>query len=422
MPAPGSAAAGAPGATIIGFTPNDYADWTSRRRILAGLADRQWPTVYSSGARTIWDRREESGPRRGWRHRMERHGNLRVDVASRLLVRWPTVALCDQVALAAHAKHLASAFDARSCAIALLFHPAYWPYVSHLKPRHVVYYAFDAFRLTPGWDTTLERLQRDLVDRADLVIAYSQGMLDCMPSTAQRAIVLPPGVDVAPFEAAAFASIPADLARIPKPRIGYLGRINQKLDFHMVYDIAKRRPRWHWVFVGSIGANAKGAFAADRDAEAAWSRCCALPNVHVLGAKPHAQIAPYLLHMDVNAMCYRTDGNGWWSEIFPLKSMEYLAAGRPIVSAPVKSIRAFAGSMAFASTAEDWVRAIEQALDHGGVGTVQSRRDAACANTWDDRIDALQEALLRMIDPQAQPRSTQAPRGGSFKPLADHVA
>ncbi len=393
--------AGRPRPPIIGFTPNHWSDgWSSRRRILLGLADRDWPTLYSSGARTVWEIGKPSWREQPWIHTVRSRGNLRIDLPGRLIVRWPTKPLCDHIALAAYGRRLKRTFGRLADAdpIALLFHPAFWPYVRHLKPRLVIYYSYDAHSLAPGWTRELERYEKELVARADLVIAYSRGMLDCMPGNgSQRGRVLPTGVDMQPFESAASASCPPDLARLPRPLIGYVGRINQKLDYSLVLEVARQRPEWHWAFVGAIGANSDQRFAADREAESLWARCRALPNVHVLGMKPHADVPQYLLNMDVNVMCYRMHDKGWWSEIFPLKSMEYLAAGKPIVSAPVKSMLRFDDNFAIATTARDWIDAIEHGLVAGGVGTATSRREVARANTWDDRVDCLQGWILDLL-------------------------
>lgn len=331
---------------------------------------------------------------------MARHGTLHIDVPGRAIVRWPTVPLVDRLALAAHGNHLRRTWEARDRAppIALLFHPAFWTYVRYLRPRLVIYYMYDAYRLMPGWTDELARHEQELVARADRVIAYAQGMLDGLPcGAAQEGRVLSTGVDIDPFEAAAALPCPPDLARIPRPRIGYVGRINQKLDYARILEIARQRPQWQWVFVGAIGAGADERFVTDLEAESLWSRCRALPNVHVLGAKPHDDVPQYLLNMDVNVMCYRTHGKGWWSEIFPLKSMEYLAAGKPIVSAPVKSMLPFDDHLAIATTTQEWVGAIEHALAAGGVGTAASRRAVARANTWDRKIDCLQEWIVDFL-------------------------
>jgi glycosyltransferase involved in cell wall biosynthesis len=387
-------------APIIGFTPNTWAaGWSSRRRILQGLAERGWPTLYSSGPMTVWDIGMPGWREQPWLPAVAHCGHLRVDVPGRLLVSWPTKPFYERLALRAHARHLR-----RSCGapagnhVALLFHPRFWPQVHHLEPRFVVYYTYDAHRLAPGWTSELAHHEAQLVERADLIVAYSQGMLDCLPGSGpQRGFVLPTGVDMAPFERADAQACPADLERIPRPRLGYVGRVNQKLDYALVLDVARRRPRWHWVFVGAVGASADGRFATDRNAEALWMQCRALPNVHVFGSRPHADVPRYLMNMDVNVMCYRTQGHGWWSEIFPLKSMEYLAAGKPIVSTPVKSIQRFGDTLAIAATANEWIAAIEHAVAAGGIGTAQSRRDVARANTWDQRIDRLHGLIVESL-------------------------
>jgi glycosyltransferase involved in cell wall biosynthesis len=282
----------------------------------------------------------------------------------------------------------------------------FWPYVRHLRPRHVIYYAYDAHRLAPGWTDDNERFEEDLVARADLIIAFSQGMLDHMPETARAAgRVLPTGVDAALFRAAPDMPPPPDLACIPKPRIGYAGRINQKLDFALVRKIADLKPGWHWVFTGSVGASADGRFAADAGAESLWLQCRDLPNVHVLEQKPHDEVPRILQHMDVNVMCYRTSAEGWWSEIFPLKMLEYLAIGRPVVSTPVKSVVPFAANVAIASTPGQWIEAIEHALANDGVGTAESRRSVALNNTWDQRIDCLDGWMRDLVMPESSVRS-----------------
>ena len=324
---------------------------------------------------------------------------MRVDLPGRLIARWPSRPAFDHIALCAHARLVRHALGASPDeeSIALLFHPFFWPYVSHVRPKFVVYYTYDAYSLAPGWTEELARFEEALVRRADLIVAYSQGMLDLLPGDTSRSRkVLPTGVDLEPFESAAGGPCPEDLVPIPRPRIGYVGRINQKLDFALLLQIARQRPDWHWVFVGPIGAYADDRFAADRESELLWLQCCALPNIHTLGEKSHADVPRYLLNMDVNAMCYRTEGKGWWSEIFPLKSLEYLAAGKPIVSSPVRTMLPLDASIAIATNAAEWTGAIEHALVAGGVGSESSRRAVARANTWDIRIDRLSRWITEL--------------------------
>ena len=95
-------------------------------------------------------------------------------------------------------------------------------------------------------------------------------------------------------------------------------------------------------------------------------------------------------------MCYRTEG-GWWVAGYPLKMHEYLAGGGPIISSDLSAVRPFSQVIDIAHTPDEWTAAIERALTSGGVGTPEQRRAVAHENTWDQRVDQLEEWLLKMI-------------------------
>ena len=114
---------------------------------------------------------------------------------------------------------------------------------------------------------------------------------------------------------------PADLARDPHPRIGYVGRSSRRWIGSTLTGIARRRPDWSIVLVGPVGH--MGMRAAHKAA------LLALPNVHYLGNRAVREMPAYMRHMDVCLLCYAlTDYTRY---IFPLKLHEYLAAGRPVV-------------------------------------------------------------------------------------------
>jgi glycosyltransferase involved in cell wall biosynthesis len=210
---------------------------------------------------------------------------------------------------------------------------------------------------------------------------------------------LPNAADVDSFIAAAGCECPADLAAIPRPRIGYAGAINIKIDLELVLEIARNRPGYHWAFLGACPLNEDGR-------DPLWEACLRTPNIHYLGPKRHTEVSAYLHHMDVNVMCYRTAGGGWWIRGYPLKLHEQLAVGKPVVSAPLETVRPFANVVALAETPAEWTAAIECALVSGGVGTPEQRRAIARQNTWDQRVDVLEGWLLEMLDraSSAQPR------------------
>jgi hypothetical protein len=112
--------------------------------------------------------------------------------------------------------------------------------------------------------------------------------------------------------------------------------------------------------------------------------------------------------MDVNVMCYRLADDLWVDAIYPLKLHEYLAAGRPVVSADVASVRPFSDVVAIAHDTGQWESAIEMALSGGGCGTTASRRAIAAANSWAARVSELELELAALVGrPNAFPVSTE---------------
>ncbi len=378
---------------VIVFGSDAWNDaWQTRQQIVSRLVQRNWPTVYSCGAFHTWDRFRPDWSAATWRGAVELRDGVKVYRPGRWQMRWPKLSAWDDAVVAAHAASLTRlvGWSAATTRIAYLFHPRFLPYLAHLGDCRVVYHCDDAFAAMPNWTAVHARQQEALIDRADLIIASSPGMAKALPGRgAAVARLLANGADTEAYIAAEHAPCPPDLAAIPRPRIGYSGGINQKVDLELVATVARRRPDWHWVLVGRVLANS----GPTGDAVQA---CRQLPNVHFLGVRPYDAMPPYVAHMDVNALCYRSDPGGWWFAGYPLKLHEYLAAGRPVVGAGIEVVAAFDAVIAIADGAEQWIAAIDDALRTGGVASPEARRRVARQNDWELRLDDL-EAWLKAL-------------------------
>ncbi len=170
-----------------------------------------------------------------------------------------------------------------------------------------------------------------------------------------------------------------DLAAVPHPRVGYIGVIKKQLDLALLVRLARARPGWSFVLVGPVG-NVTGK-------EQVVSELRAMPNVYLLGGKPVERLAAYTQHMDVCLMCYEV--NDYTNYIYPLKLHEYLAAGRPTVSAPITSVLEHADVVTLARSDEEWLRGITQALEveASALPETERRRERARHFDWDDLAD-----------------------------------
>ena len=175
----------------------------------------------------------------------------------------------------------------------------------------------------------------DLTRRADLVITTAENL------RASRAVLNPHtyhvanAADVAHFGRALDPTLPlpADIAAIPQPRIGVIGVHDERLDVEAIEAIALADPAWQVVLVGPV-----------REGDVDEARLRALPNVHLLGDKPLAELPAYLKALDVALIPYKL--NELTRNIFPLKLFEYLAGGVPVVSAALPELAPYAGMVA----------------------------------------------------------------------------
>jgi len=215
----------------------------------------------------------------------------------------------------------------------------------------VVYDCMDELSAFRGAPPGLRRLEKELLARADVLFTGGRSLYEAKRSLHPSTHLFPSSVDVKHFGRARQAQPePADQATIARPRIGYFGVIDERLDLDLLTGLAQRRPSWQIVMVGPL------AKLGEADLPRAG-------NIHWLGLKPYAELPAYLAGWDVAIMPFAI--NEATRFISPTKTPEYLAGGRPVVSTPVRDVvqpYGDAGLVTIAPDVEGFVEAVEQAL------------------------------------------------------------
>jgi glycosyltransferase involved in cell wall biosynthesis len=364
----------------------------NRQQLLSRLG-RHLPILYSQGLLYSWDRRSAEFRKAPLRETVEPRDSILVYRPPRYLIRIPRIFALDMLALRVVARRWRSILSARGRKlVAYLFHPAYAEYVRALNPDAVVYHAYDLFSKTPGWTNKLDKAEHRLACQADLVLASSRVTASYLESISHRSVTFfPNGVDYDLFSSAlAQESVPDDLISIPRPRFCYAGNLNRKVDLPLIQGLAVRQPGWHFVLVGARGD-------LDKTTANAYEACQKLPNVHFLGHKQPERLPHYVANCDANLMTYRMDRHLWTAGIYPLKLHEYLASGRPVISADIPSVREFDTVVRIARSVKDWETALSDALDQAGNPFREIRQSVAIQNSWDLRASALEDLLRSLM-------------------------
>ncbi len=395
---------------ILALSHNAWdGPWMNRQQLLSRIA-RRHGVLYSTGLWRVWDRRLPEWRAAPLFGAIDRDHGVHIDQPPRLLLRFPDNPRVDRSMIAlgqlrwkARLRRMAG-----GPTVLHVFHPEFWPIVRGFDADRLVYHAYDLYSATPGWNDELDRFQRKLLERADLVIASSAVTAQSLQRECKTpVVVLPNGADYDAFSGVDLSvEAPRDLAAIPHPRIGYTGQINRKVDLDLMLDLAQRRPAWQFVVIGGVGR-------LDTDALAVLDQLRARPNVHLLGHKQPTELPEYVARMDVNLMVYRVDGSVWTAGIYPLKLHEYLAAGQPVVSADVPAVRQYADVVSIAHDAGQWLEAIERTLVDTDPVARSRRRQVARQNSWDIRAAELERLLTALSAP---PGMTQPIEAATIRP------
>lgn len=388
------------GETIICFAPDPWAGlWRNRHQIMTRLARRNTviyvePRVYLSEAVRKARRGQITvADARAARLRHERDGlylyadPVYAPYAGRLSGGKITAA----IRRAALRRALASV--GAGAPILWLLRPWHADQLGRYGEKLTVYHVTDEYGDYPtiADKAQFRRDEEALMRRADLVIVTSPALLAAKSPCNPRTHLVRNGVDYDGFQAALAVNIEHEaITNLPHPRIGYAGALNEKIDFALIESVARARPDWQFVLVGSLDLV--------RDPGEA-NGLKALPNVRWTGRVPVGEVPSAIGSMDVCLLPYKL--NPWTANIDSLKLYEYLACGKPVVATDVPAAREFAGLVRIASDAQGFVSAIEAALGEDPTGCAPARKAAAAANTWDQRVAQIETLLADALGGRA---------------------
>lgn len=235
----------------------------------------------------------------------------------------------------------------------------------------VVYDCMDElskFRFAPA---DLPRRERLLLASADVVFTGGHSLFRAKRQQHGNVHVLGCGVDAAHFGRARSSStpVPHDVAALSGPIFGYVGVIDERLDYALLAALATSRPDASLVMVGPAVKVSPDALPQ-------------APNIHWLGQRPYDALPGYMKAFDVCLMPFAM--NEATEYINPTKTLEYMAAGKPIVSTPVADVvHHFTPIVAVARTPEAFVEAVSRAAAHPNSTLVAQGIARARSATWD---------------------------------------
>jgi len=226
-----------------------------------------------------------------------------------------------------------------------------------------------------------------LARQCDVVLASSRRLYDLLRPLNGSTYRISHGVDYDHFAQAQQADLEPsdDLRTIAPPRLGFIGSLDQVVDHNLLRYVAQRRPDWQIVLIGSYSGEA--------------DELLSLPNIHFLGPRDYRLVPAYLKSFDVCLMPWKQDE--WIAHCNPIKTKEYLAARRQVVTMHYDEVAECRQWVWVARSHEEFLAALEAIVDRGERKDLASAQEWLRASTWEAQAVRVAEILARRLAEKA---------------------
>jgi teichuronic acid biosynthesis glycosyltransferase TuaH len=253
-----------------------------------------------------------------------------------------------------------------------------------LSPKLTIYYRRDYILGVSYWKKHGTRLEPLLAAKADIAMGNSRLFCEELGRYNPNVKLLETGVNLELYDGNKTFATPMDVINIPKPIVGYVGSINDlRLDESLLFQLAKKRSEYSFVFVGP------------EDAVFKTSQLHSLPNCYFTGSKKTDELPDYVASFDICINPQKvneiTEGN------YPLKIDEYLAMGKPSVATETPIMTdVFSKHVHLAHDETSYLQMIDKAVKEASDSSLKTERiQFAKTHSWESRC----EDLYRYIYP-----------------------
>jgi len=257
------------------------------------------------------------------------------------------------------------------------FDPFYFKTIPHdIKPLIKVYQTIDDITQEPYVARHGVRLEKENIINSDVSMGTSKELTRIISKYSSKAYCMPNAADFSLFQKAAQEKLPRpkELAGITQKVICYTGNIGTRINYELLKKVALIHSDKVLIMVGPVSNDGYKEAGLDK-----------LPNFKLTGSRDISELPAYLQHSDCLLIPF--EYSVLTKSIYPLKINEYLTAGKPVVATAFsEDIQDFGDVAYIAKTDDEFVSAIQQAIQEDSPERIQKRIEKAERNSWQARV------------------------------------
>ncbi|MBT4849654.1 glycosyltransferase [Candidatus Parcubacteria bacterium] len=267
------------------------------------------------------------------------------------------------------------------------FFPFVTPYLDELGQKLTIFDAVDNWLLHSSYEKQKDKLQESynlVKDQSDLIFVVSNSLINFFDDQ-PNVYWIPNGVDLKHYNKK-FALINRDISDIKKPIIGYIGVIQNKVDFDLIKYVAEKNPDKSFVLVGPVW-DEQDQNKIDLDK---------FKNVHFLGYKKYSEAAMYIQQFDVGIIPHKKEA--FAASTNPMKMYEYLACKKPVVASNNIGTENVEEMIYVANDREEFDRKINLALEENSPAKEEGRKEFVKNFSWFNTVNKMLELINNKLN------------------------
>ena len=255
------------------------------------------------------------------------------------------------------------------------------------NPKAVIYDCMDELSAFKNAPRALSALEKKLMKNADVMFTGGNSLYEAKKNQHANVHPFPSSIEKDHFERARkIKQQPKDQLHIDGPKIGFYGVIDERFDIDLIKDIAERKPDWQIILLGPVVKIDQEILPVNK-------------NIHYLGPKKYQELPAYLSGWDVALIPFLLNESTRF--ISPTKTPEYLSAGIPVVSTPIKDVVDPYGNkdlVHIGNNSEEFIRAIESELQRSSKENWLLKVDQFLStDSWDSTYQNMLKLIINAV-------------------------
>ncbi len=259
------------------------------------------------------------------------------------------------------------------------------------------YFCTDDYVRFDGVFRAFESMERLMIDKVDCMFATSELLLRTRPPRFRQGIFLPQGVDTEHFSVQK-DKIPQAMRDMSGPIVGFFGMIASWIDVDLIVRCARKYPGVSFVLIGKLGVDDKFLKASQ--------------NIRYLGEVLYEELPCYAQAFNVGLIPFIK--NDLTVAANPLKMLEYLSLGMPVVSSDLPEVRKFRDVVHVATSDKEFIDNIGIALEENSQHEKAVRRQRAEEFSWTAIVERISSTVIQIENEKQHKGVTSSRVNGEY--------